>query len=84
LAVPVDRNWISRNGKLIELMPPDIDIYRSAKLLIDQHGDEADIEAAMKADAMLEAGDIDGQRVWMRILDVIRELQKTKPDGSVH
>jgi hypothetical protein len=50
-------------------MPPDIDIYRSAKLLIDQHGDEADIEAAMKADAMLEAGDIDGQRVWMRILD---------------
>ena len=32
---------------------PDLDIYRSAKLLIDQHGDEVSIEAAMRADAML-------------------------------
>ncbi len=34
-------------------MIPYLDIYRSAKLLIDQYGDEASIEAAMRADAML-------------------------------
>ena len=28
-------------------MTPDIDIYRSAKLLVDRHGDEAPIHAAM-------------------------------------
>jgi len=41
-------------------MPPmltDLDIYRSAKLLIDQHGADAIIEAALKADELLDAGD---------------------------
>ena len=62
----------------------NIDLYRSAKLLIDQHGEHADLEAMAKADAMLEAGDIDGQRVWMRILGLVRELQRTKSDGYLH
>ncbi len=33
-------------------MIPDLDIYRTAKLLADQHGAEAPIHAAMKADAI--------------------------------
>jgi hypothetical protein len=37
----------------------ELDIYRSAKLLIDQHGDEAPIHEAMKADKLHEAGDMD-------------------------
>jgi hypothetical protein len=41
-----------------------IDIYRSAALLIKRHGEDAVIEAARRADAMLEAGDLDGQWVW--------------------
>ena len=40
-------------------MPSDLDIYRSAKLLIDQHREDATLEAAMQADAMLEKGDMD-------------------------
>ena len=60
-----------------------LDIYRSAKLLIDQHGDEAPIHAAMQADAMLETGDFDGQAVWLRILKAIEELLNTRPvDGT--
>ncbi len=39
-------------------MIPDLDIYRSANLLVKQHGEDAPIEAAMRADAMLEAGQI--------------------------
>ncbi len=38
-------------------MTSDIDIYRSANELIKQHGDAADIEAAMRADECLAAGD---------------------------
>ncbi len=37
-------------------MISDLDILRSANLLIDQHGEDAGLEAAMRADAMLEKG----------------------------
>ena len=36
----------------------DLDIYRSAQILIREHGEDAALEAAMRADAMLERGDI--------------------------
>ncbi len=45
-------------------MIPDLDIYRSANLLVKQHGEDAPIEAAMRADAVLEAGDLDGYGVY--------------------
>ncbi len=35
----------------------DLDIYRSAIMLVKYHGQDAPIHAAMRADAMLEAGD---------------------------
>ena len=41
-------------------MIPDLDIYRSANILVKRHGQDAPIEAAMMADAMLEAGDLEG------------------------
>ena len=40
----------------------EIDIYRSAALQIEKHGEDAVIEAAIRADAMLDKGDLDGQR----------------------
>ncbi len=54
----------------------DLDIYRSAKLLIDRHGAVTTLEAAMQADAMLEKGDLDGKRVWVRIMEAVEELQR--------
>ncbi len=44
-------------------MTSDLDIYRSANELIEQHGDAADIEAAMRADERLAAGDMEGEAV---------------------
>ncbi len=35
-----------------------LDIYRSANVLIREHGEDAALEAAMRADAMLEKGDL--------------------------
>ena len=66
-------------------MIPDLDIYRSANELIQQHGDEAPIHAAMQADAMLEKGDFDGAAVWRRIVKAIEMLRQREPgDRAVH
>ncbi len=35
-------------------MIPDLDIYRSAQVLMKRHGPDAPIHAAMRADAMLD------------------------------
>lgn len=45
-------------------MTSDLDLYRSAKQLMAQHGDEAAIQAAYQADAMLGRGDLNGAAVW--------------------
>ncbi len=63
-------------------MTSNLDIYRTANLLIEQHGDEATIHAAMRADALLEAGDLGGQAVWKRIIRAIEELQDRTPPGK--
>ncbi len=63
-------------------MIPDLDIYRSAQVLVKRHGADAPIEAAMKADAMLDKGDLDGYAVWKRILRAVEELlSKERPAG---
>ena len=40
-------------------MIPDLDIYRAATVIIKRYGEDAPIHAAMRADAMLEAGDLE-------------------------
>ncbi len=60
-------------------MTPDLDIWRSANTILEQHGQDAPIHAAMRADAMLEKGDLDGYAVWRRILRAVEELQRADP-----
>ncbi len=64
-------------------MIPDLDLYRSANALMKRHGADAPIHAAMRADAMLDKGDLDGYAVWKRILRAVGALQETEPaDGG--
>ena len=66
-------------------MPIDeIDIWRSAKLIIDQHGDRAGAEAIRRPNRLAEAGATEGAAVWKRIASAIEEMQKTEPDGAAH
>ena len=44
------------------------------------YGEDAALEAAQRADAMLEKGAIDGQRVWKRVLAAVKEIQREEPD----
>ena len=57
----------------------DIDMFRSAKLLIKLHGDEADIIATKLATKMLDAGAVDRYAVWKRIVDAIEDMQRKTP-----
>ena len=52
----------------------EIDLYRAAKVVIDQHGDEAAIYAAMRADEFIEKGDIIAASMWKLIVAKIEEL----------
>ncbi len=54
----------------------ELDIYRTASVLIREQGEDAVLEAAQHADAMLEKGAIDGQRVWKRVLAALKEIQR--------
>ena len=60
----------------------EIDIYRSAKLYLDQYGADAPVHAAMRVDALIEAGDVQGVATWKRVLKAIDELQAT--EGTRH
>jgi hypothetical protein len=64
-------------------MISDLDIWRAANLLIRQHGDEAELAAAQRADLMLERGDLEGQTVWKRIRRTVVEFQ-APPTGPTH
>ena len=71
-------------GGGVVLMTSDLDIFRTANELIREHGEDAALEAAMRADAMLEKGDLEGQVVWKRIVRAVEEIQRTdRPSGEV-
>ena len=44
-------------------MVAELDVYRTARVLIRQHGADAPIHAAMRHDALLERGDLEGASV---------------------
>ena len=63
----------------VEAVTDDLDIWRAAQLFVKRHGEDATIQAAFRADELLAEGDVDGQRVWLRIVKAVEELQRPKP-----
>ena len=60
-------------------MTSRMDIWRAAKLLVDQNGADAPIRAAQRADEMLARGDVVGQAIWKWITAAIEELIRRTP-----
>lgn len=58
----------------------DIDTYRTAKIMIEQHGDDALFEAMGKANHFMEQGNTEAKLCWSKIADAIMWLQDE--DGS--
>ena len=65
-------------------MIPEIDIWRVAQLMLKRYGDEADIESALRAEELAEAGNHNGAAVWRRIINAILQLENTTPSGPLH
>ncbi len=57
--------------------------HDTANLLVKQHGDDAPIHAAMRADALLDAGDLYEYEVWKRIVRAATALAANEwaPEG---
>ncbi|MFZ0694004.1 MAG: hypothetical protein WAN51_07620 [Alphaproteobacteria bacterium] len=72
-------NWTWAKSGPSLIIVSDIDVYRSAYVLIEQHGADADIHAAMKADEFFAAGDLQAYMAWRRILRAIQYLASMKP-----
>jgi hypothetical protein len=61
----------------------DIDVWRTAKLLIDQHGEDAPIIVAQRIDALMAKGDLDGRIAWRRVKFAIERLMAyTRREGD--
>ena len=60
-------------------MTSEIDIYHTASVLIREHGEDAALEDAQRADALLDKGSLDAQQVWKRLLAAVKEIQRLEP-----
>jgi hypothetical protein len=62
-------------------------IYLIANILVNECGPApAPLMAAKRADALLDLGDVDGQRVWKGVLRAVQELIRSdrKPGERVN
>ena len=62
----------------------DIDIWFSARLLIDCHGAGAKLEAARRLSDFQAGGDHEGARTWARIHEAILLLTNLSDQGKWH
>ena len=58
------------------------DIWITANEMIKLYGDEAAIQAAIRADGLQLMGDEDSYAVWKRVVAAIHELRDTEPRGK--
>jgi hypothetical protein len=61
----------------------NIDIWRSAKQLMDQHPATALPDAVSRATEAGKVKDGETEAVWLGIAKAIRELQKKTPDDDL-
>jgi hypothetical protein len=54
------------------------DIFRAAHAMIKRFGEDADVEAAVRADELLKQGDANGAAAFRRIVRAIKELERTE------
>ena len=62
----------------VRLPSPPHAVYLSVDMVTDMLDRKGDM-SAQRADAMLEKGCLDGQRVWKRVLAAVKEIQRREP-----
>ena len=56
-----------------------IDCWRAAWLLVERHGADAPVQAALRIDELAKLDDEAGVLVWRNVLHAVDELQRTEP-----
>jgi hypothetical protein len=59
-----------------------INVWLSARVLLDGFGEDAAFQAGFHADERLASGDLDGARAWRAVIRAIREMQREPRDGE--
>ena len=57
----------------------ELDIWRTAKFLVDAHGDRAEEEASLRAQLALQQGTPLALGTWKRVLKAVQMLLRTQP-----
>jgi hypothetical protein len=57
-----------------KIAPDQAEIWKAAKLLMEQHGDDADVVAARRADTLLRNGQLAEGKRW---LDVFQQIARS-------
>jgi hypothetical protein len=60
----------------------EIDIWRTATSILREHGDGARANAAQRADALYDKGDLDGFMVWRKVIRAIEQLERQRPSAG--
>ena len=63
-------------------MSSDPSIYRTANLSIRKYGEMAPVGAIIKADTLMEAGDMAGRTLWMKVAKAAEELLSDERPGD--
>jgi hypothetical protein len=63
-------------------MVVELDIWRTASVLLRDHGYDAPLIAAQRRDKLLAEGDLNGLIVWKRIMAAMDELTRVRGDGE--
>ena len=63
-------------------MTSNPDIYRAAKLLIEQYGQDAASRAIERVAELLKHGDTESALIWRRIAAAVEELRPGRHEGE--
>jgi hypothetical protein len=63
-------------------MVSDLDIYRSATVLVERYGAGAEAKAKARVESWTRQGAPEGAAVWQRVLAAVEELQRTERPGG--
>ena len=66
-------------------MITELDVHRTAKLLIDKHGEAAAVlTASEQAEKLWRQGDAEGAATWERVAGAIAAVSGTQTEGPIH
>ena len=65
-------------------MISELDVYRAAKKLLEEHGNLATLVAVDRADELRGRGDEDGWAPWQRISRAIANITMSETEGPIN